>query len=68
MDASFHRAVNEIRNISGRIQNILDEHRRVFKQQPLVALRHVLNLKDNLVRAKFQHFQGELVKGWLLSM
>ena len=52
---SFHQLLSEPNNIFCRLQNILDaseEHRNVFKEQPLVAFRHAPILKDNLIRAK----------------
>ena len=63
---TFHPALNEIKRIVSRLQTILDaseEHKRVFKDQPLVAFRHAPNLKDSLVRAKLPRLQTGLVKG-----
>ena len=66
MVVTFHLELNEIKNIVSRLQTILDaseEHKRVFKDQPLVAFRHAPNLKDSLVRSKPPGLQTGLVKG-----
>ena len=39
-----------------------EEHRVVFKEQPLVVFRRAPNLKDNLVRAKLPRIRTEGVR------
>ena len=42
-----------------------EEHKRVFKEKPLMAFRRAPNLKDSLVRAKLPKLQTEGIKGCL---
>ena len=66
MVVTFHLELNEIKNIVSRLHTILDapeEHKRVFKDQPLISFRHTSSLKDSLVRAKLPRIQTGLVKG-----
>ena len=63
---TFHPALNELRDIVNRFHAMLDaseEHKRVFKEKPLVAFRRAPNLKDSLVRAKLPKLQIEGIKG-----
>ena len=40
-----------------------EEHRRVFKEQPLVGFRNAPNFKDSLVRTKLPKSQTGISKG-----
>ena len=55
-----------LRYIVRRHHTMLDaseEHRRAFKEQPLVVFRRAPNLKDSLVRAKLPMSQTRITKG-----
>ena len=63
---TFHPALNELRGIVEKLHAMLDaseEHKEVFKEQPLAVFRRALNLKDNLVRAKLPRSQTEGDRG-----
>ena len=63
---SYHPALSELRGLVSRLQNMLEaseEHKRVFRHEPLVVFRHAPNLKDSLVRAKLPKLQIESDKG-----
>ena len=45
---AFNPTLNELRDIANRFHTMLEvseEHRRVFKEKPLVALRRASNLR-----------------------
>ena len=63
---TFHPALDELRGIIRKLHSMLEaseEHRMAFKEQPLVVFRRALNMKDNLVRAKFPRIRTEGVRG-----
>ena len=63
---TFHPASNELRGIDTKLHTMLEapeEHRIVFKEQPLVVLRRAPNMKDNLGRVKLPKIQTERVRG-----
>ena len=63
---AFHPTLNQLRDIVRRLHMMLDaseEHRRIFKEQPLVVFRRAPNLKDSLVRAKLPKPQTGIAKG-----
>ena len=63
---TFDQALNELRGIVKKLHTMLDtseEHKKAYKEQPLVVFRRAPNLKDTLVRAKLPRSQTERVRG-----
>ena len=61
---TFHPALNELRGIVEKFHTMLDaseEHKKAFKEHPLVLFRRAPTRKDILVRAKFSRCQTERV-------
>ena len=57
---TFHPALNELRGIVKQLHTMLDaseEHRKSFREQPLVVFRRAPKLKDIFVRAKLPRIQ-----------
>ena len=64
---SYHPALSELKGVVSRLQNmskVSEEHKSLFRQQPLVVFRHVPYLMDNLVRTKLPKLQTELDEGY----
>ena len=67
---TFHLALYKLRRILKKLHTMLDaseEHRRTFKEQPLVVFRRARNLKDTLVRANPTSIQTEGYRGCFKS-
>ena len=63
---TFHPALKVVRDILRRLHIMLEaseEHRKLFKDQPLVVFRRAPNLKDSLVRSRLPKLQTEVVRG-----
>ena len=63
---TFHPALTELRGIVEKLHAMWDaseEHKEVFKEQPLVVFRRAPNLKDKLVTAELPRSQTEGVWG-----
>ena len=63
---SYYPALSELKGIVSRLQNmseVSEEHKSVFRQQPLVVFRHASNLMYSLVRAKLPKLQIKSDKG-----
>ena len=62
---TYHPALHKVYEILRQSENILcvDEgHRAVFRDKFFISFRKAKSLKDNLVRAKLQPLEEELVK------
>ena len=56
--ATYHPALNSLGKVARRLHPMLtnsEEHRKVFPEPPLIALRRCKNLKDILVRARLSN-------------
>ena len=65
---TFHPVLNQLRDIVRKLHTMLDaseEHRWVFKEQPLVVFRRPPNLNNSVVRAKLPKSQKGIAKGCL---
>ena len=62
---TYHPALHEVHEVLRQSQNILfadTEHRNLFKDKIFVSFRKAKSLKDNLVRAKLQPIEKEVVE------
>ena len=62
---TYHPALHKVYEILRQSENILcvdEEHRAVFRDKIFISFRKAKSLKDNLVRAKLQPLEEELVE------